>query len=788
MEFKNLKNKYLNNIISMIVISFAICSCNPSKTLTKEQFLLNNNRVITKIKSLDRDEINAIIKQKPNKKLFGFFRFYLLAYNYSKSGKDNRIKRWIANTVAEEPVVLDTFLTKKTTTQLQLFLEKKGYFNALVKDSIIYKNRKANIIYTLIGNVPYRFNLITYKVNDSEILDIINTHKNQSLIQSGNLFDQNKIEEERIRLANIIRSNGYFNFNKEYIKFIGDSALKNNTVKTQIVIRNPTELVDTNHYKYFIGKVIIYPDFQLTKRDELFTDSLEFASGFKFVFNNQLKFKKDVLIKPVFFEPTKLFSQQDVEDTYKRFQNLKVFSNVNLDFKENSDSTGKKVDAYVRLSSLKKQSYSLEAEGTNSSGYFGIRGNLVYQNKNIFKGAEIFQIRTGLELKQLPDIVSSENQNTGEKIKNATFNTVEVGPEFSLTIPRFAFPFIKPYFSKKAYPKTVIAIAFNYQSNDNYTRSISNSSLAYNWREGKYKQHTVTPIDFNYIGIIQSDAFEKILIVRNNPLLTQSYRNLLITALKYSFLFNNQEDFKKFHTTYLRLNVETAGNLPQLINTLRGAEKDESNNYTIFRGIPKFSALEQPYAQYAKIEIDLRNYFNFTDSRTFVSRLDFGIAKAYGNSQSIPFVKSFIGGGTNDIRAWRARTLGPGNYNNTSATVIEKIGDIKLVGNFEYRYKVFKKLNAATFIDIGNIWLINTDDLTGKKLAHFNTQNFINGLAIGGGFGLRYDFSFFIFRLDLAAKFRDPSRKEGERWIGINSGLLNISNFNFLNIGIGYPF
>ena len=771
----------------MIIGVLILSSCNPTKTLTNEQFLLNNYRLKTKIKSLDKDEINAIVKQKPNKKLFGFFRFYLLAYNFSKTGKDNKIKRWIGTTLAEEPVILDTILTKRTTTQLKLFLEKKGYFNAIVKDSTTYLNKKANIVYTLIGNKPYRFNKITYAINNTEIQNIVNSNNNLCLIKEGDLFDQNKIEKERERLTYLIRNNGYFNFNKEYIKFIGDSALKDNSIKTQIVIRNPTELTDTNHYKYNIGKVIIYPDFLLTRREEIFNDSLVLNDGYTFKYRNYLKFRKDVLTKPIFFEPNKLFSQQDVEETYKRFQNLKVFSNVNLDFKENSDSTGKKVDAYVRLSSLKKQSYSLEAEGTHSSGYFGIRGNLVYQNKNVFKGAEIFQIRTGLELKQLPDIVSSENQNTGEKIKNATFNTVEVGPEFSLTMPRFVFPFIKPYFSKKAYPKTVIVIAFNYQSNDNYTRSISNSSLAYNWREGKYKQHTVTPIDFNYVGILKSAAFDKILVDRNSPLLTQSYQKLLITALKYSFVFNNQEDFKKFHTTYLRLNLETAGNLPQLINTLRGAPKVD-NSYLIIRGLAEENPLGQPYAQYAKIEIDLRNYFNFTESRTLVTRIDLGVAKAYGNSNSIPFVKSFIGGGTNDIRAWRARTLGPGNYNAPEATVIEKIGDVKLVGNFEYRYKVFKKLNAATFIDIGNIWLLNKDELTGKTLAHFNGQNFINGIAIGGGFGLRYDFSFFIFRLDVAAKFREPSRPKGERWIGINSGLLNLSNFNFLNIGIGYPF
>jgi outer membrane protein assembly factor BamA len=244
---------------------------------------------------------------------------------------------------------------------------------------------------------------------------------------------------------------------------------------------------------------------------------------------------------------------------------------------------------------------------------------------------------------------------------------------------------------------------------------------------------------------------------------------------------------------YFKIAVETAGNIPQLINNSRGAEKilnddNETYSYTIFKGKPPIKALSQPYAQYAKIEIDYRSYFNFSGARKFVVRFDIGYAKAYGNSSSLPFIKSFIGGGTNDIRAWRARTLGPGNYQNFDASPLEKIGDIKFVGNFEYRYKVYKKLNAATFIDLGNIWLNNSDDKTGKQGAQFQFKNAFNSLAVGGGFGLRYDFTFFILRLDVAAKLRNPERNEGEKWVVLSKDFFNLSNFNLLNIGIGYPF
>jgi len=787
-------------LFSIALIALVI-SCSPTKTLTQDEYLLNSNRIKTKLHSLDRDEINAIIKQKPNKKLFGFFRFYLHAYNYAKSKnvivkKDtSRFKKWVLNTIAEEPVLLDTVLTKKTVKQLQLFLQKLGYFNAVVTDTIIYHNKKANIIYTLIGNKPYLFNNIEYQIYNTQLRQLIFSDTSSSLLKKGRLFDQNKIEQERERITRLIRNNGYYNFQNDYVKFLADTALRNNTVNTKIVINNRLDNADTTHYQYYIGKVIIYPEFKVEQRNATYENTATTPEGYTFIFNKKMKLKRDVLTKPIFFEPTKLYSQSDVEETYKRYQNLKVFSNVNLSFEESSDSILKKIDAYVRLSPVRKQSYSLEVEGTHSSGNYGIRGNVVYQNKNVFRGAEIFQIKTSLELKQLDVINKTGTQSTGEKIQNATFNTIEIGPEISLNIPRFAFPFISPYFSKKAYPKTVFTAAYNYQKNNGYQRNISNVSFAYNWREGKYKQHLITPIDFNYIGITKTPEFEEILqkLKVNSPLILQSYKPLLITAIKYSFTYNTQENFKKKFTTYLKVNVETAGNMPTLVNKWRGAERTTDADgalgpYTIFKGIDRLTELEQPYAQYAKLEVDYRKYISFTGNKDLVLRFNGGYAIAYENSKALPFVKSFFGGGTNDIRAWRARGLGPGNYTNPTANTIEKIGDIKLVGNFEYRYKVYKKLNAATFIDIGNIWLRDSDKITGKPNAHFNLTNFYNGIAVGGGFGLRYDFTFFIFRLDIAAKFRNPAAEAGHRWIIFEPKYLSGGNFNFLNIGIGYPF
>ncbi len=310
-------------------------------------------------------------------------------------------------------------------------------------------------------------------------------------------------------------------------------------------------------------------------------------------------------------------------------------------------------------------------------------------------------------------------------------------------------------------------------------------STNYSWRQGKTITHIYQPLDINFIDVSLDPAFVERINAINDVLIRQSYKPLMIPSFfKYTFLKASQESKSHFRT-FFRFSIQTAGNIINAINKWSNADlyynnitdlsKDSSRSYRWF-GIR--------YSQFVLGEIDYRLYYHLDPLRSLAGRLNFGMGKAYGNSQALPFVKSFFGGGANDIRAWTARTLGPGSFPKGNEATYEQIGDIKIEGNFEYRFKVYKMLNAAAFVDVGNIWLIKPDSVTLRQGGQFSFDRFYKEFAVGTGLGIRVDFSFFIIRLDVGVPVYDPGYTQPERFVLLTPGRRNPK----FNLGIGYPF
>lgn len=242
--------------------------------------------------------------------------------------------------------------------------------------------------------------------------------------------------------------------------------------------------------------------------------------------------------------------------------------------------------------------------------------------------------------------------------------------------------------------------------------------------------------------------------------------------MKYSYIYNNQEINKLKNFIYFRGNIETSGNILNAIDQFVKAPKNEEGYYTLFN---------IRYAQYIRLDVDLRYYVLLSENRRVAIRGIFGIGVPYGNSEDLPFEKGFYGGGANGMRGWRFRSLGPGTYVNDD-TDFDRMGDLKLEGNIEYRFPIYKFFKSAIFIDAGNIWLLNTDDsFPGGK---FEFDDFIEEIAMDAGIGLRFDFGFFVFRIDGALPIRNPALPAGERW---TFNRIELERINW-NIGIGYPF
>ncbi len=464
--------------------------------------------------------------------------------------------------------------------------------------------------------------------------------------------------------------------------------------------------------------------------------------------------------------PGDLYSLTNSQRSYRNLSSLKLFRLVTIDFTQVGDispgNTGL-LDCSILLTPQTLQSYTVELEGTNSSGNIGAAGNLIYQHRNLFGGAENFDLRLKGALETLKENYSS---NLG--------NMIELGAEVRYSIPKFLLPFKTDQFIKKYNPRTSFSVAYNYQRRPEYTRTLANVSFGYNWRGNRFLTHIVNPIELNLVKIpYKSPEFADWL---EGKYIYYSYQPHLVTVTSYSLIFNNQNIQKNTDFMYFRMNVEQAGNLLYLLYRTTGIQANNPNGYTLFNN---------EYSQYVRGDLDFRYYNIFDENTSLVYRVFAGAGLPYANSTALPFEKKYFAGGANGIRAWQVRNLGPGSYSEKQQTLYpNQTADIKLEGNVEYRFKLFWLLDGALFVDAGNIWAITKNDE--RPGARFLWDKFYKDIAVGTGFGTRFDFSFFIFRLDLGMKLRDPALPLNHRWI-IGNQKLNKSDFT-LNIGIGYPF
>jgi len=778
-ESKNQSKINYYGLITILLLLF-FSSCSPIRNVPENEYLLDRYRVKVKEGKVKKEDLKVYVKQKPNKRILGI-RFHLWLYNLARKDKDKGISGWLKS-IGEEPVIYDDFLTEKSVTQLQSYLQSKGYYNSQVIDTVQFRRKRARVLYKIYANEPYIINDINYTSSDSVLADIVLPDTVNSLISKGDNFDIDILDEERKRIETNLKNLGYYNFNKEYISFLADSSVKNRNVKlvlnvNQFSQRNANGQVDSeNHKKYKIRNVYIFTNFDqkeaLALQDDYFNDlDTIYEKGIYFISKGEERLNKRAILQSNFIQPGGWYSLNNANKTYKHLNSLRLFKIINIQFypidsSPNDSSQNGYLDCQILLTKFFLQSYTVELQGTNSYGNIGVGGNFTYQHRSMFGGAEITDFRLYGNIEALDtSLIGFRN------ISNAT----ELGGSITLTIPKFLLPIFKgERFSKQYSPKTQIIVGYNFQDRLEYRRSVANLSYGYNWDGNRYLKHYIKLLEVNAVNLPYASTDFKNWI--DSTYLKSSYDNHLVSFTNYSLVFNNQNIKKTTDFYFLRLNTEVSGNILCGISELTKAAKNDEGRYLVF-GVP--------FSQYAKMDIDLRYYDVVDKANTFVYRFFGGIGIPYGNSLSLPFEKMFFSGGANSIRAWNVRDVGPGSYSGGTKTRFpNQTGDIKLEANVEYRFQMFWVLEGALFLDAGNVWNLNSDEFEGGL---FRKNEFYKELAVGSGFGLRFNFNFFIFRLDLGLKMRDPSLEDGSRWIIGNQKLTWRDDFT-LNLGIGYPF
>ncbi|MBB6372076.1 BamA/TamA family outer membrane protein [Chryseobacterium shigense] len=753
-------------------------SCSNTRFLKEGQMLYTGGEVKIEndtISKKEKNELKAALEEnlvpKPNSTLLGL-RPKLYFYNIAKEPKkDKGFNYWLKYKVGEKPVLLGDVDREFNKDIIENYSENKGYFNAKATYDTVSKNKKAKVIYTLRPGSRYFISHVKFQQDSSLVNREIQSLTNKTLLKSGKPFDLDVIKDERVRIDNGLKERGFYYFNPDNIIVQADSTVsKNHKVELNVKLKDNTPDLATQQFS--IDKVIVFPNYNIqdVKRGKynvpMNTDSLsKYAYGDIYVIDPQHKFKPKIFDRALYFKKGDLYNRSNHNLTLNRLISLGVFKFVKNEFIV-SDSLKHQFDAYYLLTPRQIQSLRLEALGrTNSANYAGSELNLNWTHRNFFRGAEQFKAA----------IYGAFDFQMGGQ-ENAQ-NLFRAGSTVQLSIPRIVAPF--RFNSSSAFvPRTNINLGFEFQNRtEYYTLNTFSASFGYLWKENVRKEHDLKLLDITLVSPAKVTALYDS-ISANSDAMQRVVQKQLIFGPTYSYTYTNTM-LSKPTTIYYKGTLDLAGNITGLVT---GANVEKGKEKKIF-GIP--------FSQYAKIESDFRLYHKFTEKSSLATRFIGGIAYPYGNSEFIPFSKQFFSGGSNSIRAFRARTLGPGSFDPRTidkGVLIDQSGDIKLELNAEYRANIYKFLNVAAFVDAGNVWLINEDnDRPGAKFS----KEFLSEIAVGAGVGLRLDFSILILRLDLAMPLRVPYYEKGDRWAfdKINFGDSSWRKDNLvLNIAIGYPF
>jgi len=728
--------KGLRCIFIMAITVMSIISCSTTRVLQDDQFRLAKNKIkIENDRKFNPNLLQPYLKQKPNSYFIFGWNPFLNVYNW-QNGKGKGWDRLVKK-IGVAPVIYDAEQVENSILNLENHLNYLGYYDSHVESNILVKRRKVNVTYNVTLGKRYPIKEITYTLpqRGEFTTDFLKDTASMS-VKVGDYLSESALEAETERSSVEMRNRGFYNFNKNYYFFEADtltcpdSAILHLTINEYTRNESPKEAEPIRRF-FFRDVSISYP--------------------------KTVNIKEKVLRNLNTIVPGDPYSSTLVNTTYNRLSALRIFSSVNIGMTQVDTNL---VDCSISLSQSKVQGFKVNLEGsTNSSGLFGVSPQLSYYHKNIFRGGEWLNLSFmgNFQFKFNDDIRSNE-----------------FGVGAGLSFPRF-FPLPYKYF-KGSVPRTDINISYNYQDRPEYTRNIISTSYGYTGSlKGKFF-YQAYPIQMNIVHLVNLDPnFYNTLA--NDPFLRNAYQDHFDLGSGLSLYYTtNAESVPKESFFYSRMQFDIAGNLLSAFNPLM---KQDANGARVI--------WNTPYSQYVRGELTLGRTWIFgrKGGQALATRLLAGAGYAYGNSSALPFEKHFYGGGSNSLRGWQARTVGPGlSPRDTSFVIPNQTGDMKLEANIEYRFNMFWKVAGAVFVDAGNIWTLKDDGTENGRKSMLTGDTFGKSIAANWGVGLRLDFSFLILRLDLGLKVHDPAREQ--RWVGPDQWFKR--DGYALHFGVGYPF
>jgi outer membrane protein assembly factor BamA len=770
-----------------------LCSCNSTKYLKDEEVLLDyveivieSDQHVDKVGSL-KDQLYQFNKQVPNGNVFLFVPREWIYLKNQAANDTSWINKWSRKSLGEKPTLLDTQLISKSSEDMQNYLRnKKGYYEAEVKENICYCGKKAVVSYFVDPGEQYKINSLNYMCKDSTIKDKIDSLAKLSFLSVGKPIDALTFDIEKQRIVSSMQNMGYANFNLNNISIKGDSTGLDHAWDIFFEVLPPSD--SSGHTKYRIGNIEVYTDFHQFQK----TKNLSFDEIYS---KKYLRESSDYIVKPsiidrkIYLKPFEVYKAKNYDKTVQSLFNLNTYRFVKLQAERNpySDTL---IDYKILLTPQKNRWVFDLGTDLFFSNISRVDRNLVgfaigsgLENRNAFGGSEKykFSLETGVEFR-----AETQEINTFSLGLN---NSLDI-PKFTKTLNALKLGAKSGIVGQKAIKRmedegtSRISLGFNYiDIIDNYQISSFNTSYGFDIRFNNKNRVVYNQTGFNYADYVIRDSFDIFLV--NNPLLQRSFQTTLFTGLLFkdmSYFYQTDNPGVRSSNWAFIANLETSGLEVHLANSLGNLVSGRNDVWRLSRNVA--------FEKFVKLDLDWRWYKNLTKESQLAARFRSGVSLPYGkdrngDSNVVSYIKQFLIGGPSSLRGWRPMQLGPGSYIFTDPDPISffQRGDIIMEFSLEYRFKLFWLMDGGLFFDGGNIWTLRSDpERPGSRF----TSDFIDQFALGYGWGLRFDFSYFLIRFDFGYKLRNPYEDPETK-----SHFIPLDGQGFfgnLNVAVNYPF
>ena len=757
-------------------VFFFFVSCATTRKLGENEILyvgVKNMDIETpekvKLNSTQSSAASEPLSVKPNNPLYSpYYRspfpLGLWIYNWNIK-KEKGLKWWLYRKLSKKPVLISDVQPELRLKMVENSMKDFGFYGAKLSYEVIPKKhnpKKAKISYRVELPQPFKYGNIELWGWSPAMDSIVRPSMRFSELKSGDRYDVNLLNQERQRISDRLRNRGYYFFQPDYIEFLVDTTSGNKIADVRITLKQGVPASALKPYKLQNVEVVLSGNDGTGERDSLMIDSV------KIIYEPPMTLKPNVLMRAVRVRPGQLYSAIRQSRTQAKFVQLGVFKFANMAITASDTISQQALDMQISGEFALPIETEVEMDiSSKSNNLLGPGLTLGVTNRNMFKRAETFSVKlTGSYEWQ----VGGNKQATGN---SGLINSYELGLNVNLSVPRLLVP--KLMQSKRdRHEQTHFQIGTDLMNRHNYFRMISFwGSATYDFNSSFRNYHSIVPFKLNYTYLLKtSQAFDS--VTMRNPTVAKSFSNQFIPSMSYTYTYDRAASYRNPNRLFWQTSIMQAGNIIAGFQKLFGNKLKEGKTF-----------LNNRYSQFVKLTTELIGYKSMDRNNQLAIRVMGGIGYAYGNSKVMPYSEQFYIGGANSIRAFQVRSIGPGSYHPvaTKYSYLDQTGDIKLEGNLEYRFTIYENFKGACFVDVGNVWLLRSEEQ--RPGGKFNLKGLAKELALGTGVGVRYDFSFIVVRADLGIPIHAPYDTGKSGYYNINDkfwkGLV-------LNIAIGYPF